>query len=373
MTKKRWIIRILLIVLIIAATAEAVWFLAPDLFKAAEPEGFVRASGRIEGRTIEVASKIPGRVVEILADEGQELKAGQVVARIASRDLEAYKKSAEANLSLWLNRREQAKLDMKLTRQQVESGISLAEAQREVAQANLEQAEAAAEQAQKDFERYEKLADDGVVPKITFDRSRLAKITAEKTLEAARKMLRQAEVNLQKARDARLTIDLKQAAVGDAERMIDSARANLEAAQSRLDDAVILAPTDGVVLERIVHPGEVINAGTPILTMVNPDDLYLKVYLPNVQTGRLRIGNQARIIPDAFPEKEFNAEVTRIAGRSQFTPKNVETKEQRINLVFEVKLGKIDNSDRRLKPGMTAEAVIKYDDSKAWDETGGEG
>ena len=364
--KKKWIIRIVIAAVVIAVVAEAIWFLAPDLFQAAEPEGFVRASGRIEGRNIEISSKIPGRVIELLADEGQELHAGEIVARISAEELEAARRGAEANLALWINRRSQAELDLKLTSRQVESGINLARAQIEVAQANLERAEAAAEQAQKDHDRYKQLSEDGVVPAVTYDQARLANISARKELEAARKTLRQTEVNLERAEDARLTIDLKRAAVADADKMIATARAGLDAAESRLADAEITAPVDGVVLERIVQTGEVINAGTPIFTMVNPDDLYLKIYVPNLETGKLKIGNQARIIPDAYPEDFFPAEVTLISERAQFTPKNVETREQRVNLVFEVKLGKIDNSARRLKPGMPAEAVVRHDDSKSW-------
>jgi HlyD family secretion protein len=364
--KKKWIIRVVIIVVVLAVAAEAIWFLAPDLFKAADQEGFVRASGRIEGRNIEISSKIPGRVVELLADEGDELEAGEVVVRISSEELEAACRSAEANLALWINRKGQAELDLRLTTRQVETGIDLARAQLESAQANLERAEAAAEQAQKDHDRYKELADDGVVPKVTYDQARLANITASKELEAAGKQVRQAEVTLQQAEDARLTIDLKRAAVADADKTIAAAQAELDAARSRLADAEIRAPAGGIVLERVVQPGEVINTGTPILTMVDPDDLYLKVYVPNIQTGKLKIGNGARIFTDAYPEEYFPAEVTRISERSQFTPKNVETKEQRVNLVFEVKLGRIDNASRRLKPGMPAEAVVRWDDSKSW-------
>jgi HlyD family secretion protein len=364
--KKKWIIRIVIFVVVLAVITEAIWFLAPGAFQTAEPEGFVRASGRIEGRNIEISSKIPGRVIELLADEGDELKAGEIVARISSEELEAAKRSAEANLALWINRKSQAELDLKLTGRQVESGINLAKAQLDVAQANLERADAVAEQAKKDHERYKQLSDDGVVPTAAYDQMRLADISAQKELEAARKTLSQAEVNLRQAEDARLTIELKRAAVDDAEKMIASAQAELDAAASRLADAVITAPVSGVVLERVVQPGEVISAGTPIFTMVDPDDLYLKIYVPNIQSGKLKIGNQARILPDAYPDRHFEAVVTLISERAQFTPKNVETKEQRVNLVFEVKLGKIDNSERLLKPGVTAEAVVRYDDSKSW-------
>ena len=371
--KKRWIIRIIIIVVVLAVVAEAVYFLGPSLFPQGAAEGFVRASGRIEGRTIEVASKIPGRVVELLADEGQELRAGEVVARISSDELVAMRKSAQANLELWISRKTQAELDLRLTSQQVESGIELAKAQLEAAQANHERAEAAAVQARKDDERYKQLADDGVVPSVTYDQAHLARISADKELEAALKTVRQAEENLKLATELRLSIQLKRAAIDDAERMIETARADLDAAESRLADAEIIAPSDGVVLERIVEPGEVVNAGTPIFTMVNPDDLYLKIYVPNEQSGKLLIGNPARITPDAYPDRRFDAEVTRIAERSQFTPKNVETKEQRVNLVFEVKLGKIDNGERRLKPGMTAEALVKFDDAVDWPASNGEG
>jgi len=368
--KKRWIVRVIIVVFVLAAAAEAVWFLAPDLFQARLPEGFIRASGRIEGRTVEVSSRIPGRVVELLADEGQELAAGDVVARISSDELTAHRRGAEANLALWSNRRRQAELDLNLTRRRIESSVSQAEAVLAAAEANLGWAAAAAEQAELDYARYRGLAADGVVPQVQLERAELLHVSARNEAEAARQAVRQAQLNLVLAEELRLTIDLKREAVAEAERMIEAAQAELEAVEARLADTVITAPISGVVLERVVEPQEVVSPGTPILTMVSPDDLYLKIYVPNVEMGRLRIGNPARITPDAFPDERFEAQVTRISERSEFTPKNVETREQRINLVFEVKLGRIDNAERRLRPGMTAEAVVKYDDSIAWHSAG---
>ena len=221
-----------------------------------------------------------------------------------------------------------------------------------------------------DYARYHGLAADGVVPQVQLERAELLRVSARNEAEATRQAVRQAQLNLGLAEELRLTIDLKREAVAETERMIEAAQAELEAVEARLADTVITAPISGVVLERVVEPQEVVSPGTPILTMVSPDDLYLKIYVPNVEMGRLRIGNPARIAPDAFPDERFEAQVITISARSEFTPKNVETREQRINLVFEVKLGRFDNAERRLRPGMTAEAVVKYDDSLAWHDAG---
>ena len=134
----------------------------------------------------------------------------------------------------------------------------------------------------------------------------------------------------------------------------------------QIADAEIRAPVDGIVLDRTTEIGEVVNVGSILLTMVNPDDLYMKIFVPTAQMNKLRLGDKARIYPDGIEDVFVEAEVTHVADRAEFTPKNVETREQRTSLVFEVRLGRIDNIERIVKPGMSAETAIRLDESIAW-------
>lgn len=146
---RKWVLIATVLAVAVIAIVAAAQYVIPNLAENTESQGLIRAGGRIEGRTFEVSSKLPGRIVELLVDEGDELEANQLVARISSEEIVAQKKGAEANLALWEARRSQAELDLVLAGRNVKAAVDQAEAQLAVAKANLAQAQAAAEQAAK--------------------------------------------------------------------------------------------------------------------------------------------------------------------------------------------------------------------------------
>ncbi len=133
-----------------------------------------------------------------------------------------------------------------------------------------------------------------------------------------------------------------------------------------LEDTTIVAPISGVIVTKIVRKGEVIASGTPLVTIINMDDLYLQIFLSTDIAGKVNLGDEARVFPDAMPDEEFKAVVDRIAAKAEFTPKNVETKSQRAKLVFQIKLKILENTNHRLKPGMPANGTIKIDKKASW-------
>lgn len=139
-------------------------------------------------------------------------------------------------------------------------------------------------------------------------------------------------------------------------------------ANADLDDTLILSPVDGVVVAQIVRPGEVVGQGTPLVTIINMDDLFLKIFLSTEFAGKVNLGDEARIFPDSMPKDGFNAYVNKVAEKAEFTPKNVETKSQRAKLVFELKLKVKENTDYKLKPGMPADGVIKIKKDVSWNK-----
>lgn len=140
----------------------------------------------------------------------------------------------------------------------------------------------------------------------------------------------------------------------------------LERVKADLEDTKVAAPVSARVISKTVEVGEVVAGGTPIVTLVNMDELYLKVFLPTEISGKVSVGDEARIFPDAFPEEAFEAVVDKVAEKAEFSPKNVETKSQRAKLVFEIKLKIKENKNYKLKPGMPAEALIRIDQDIPW-------
>ena len=199
-------------------------------------------------------------------------------------------------------------------------------------------------------------------------------------IEQAKASLRKTELNLKLfGKEYDRAIALMKAKVMEKQRFdeIESryfvAKEDFSAAMKEIDklnadlaDTTITAPISGVIVTKIVQSGEVVGVGIPLVTIINMDDLFLKAFLPMETAGKIALNDGAKIYPDAFPTEAFDAYVNKISQKAEFTPKNVETKSQRANMVFEVKLKVKENKNYRLKPGMPAEAVIRTDKNVAW-------
>ncbi|HUU53446.1 MAG TPA: efflux RND transporter periplasmic adaptor subunit [Armatimonadota bacterium] len=287
-------------------------------------------------------------------------------------------------------------------RDQAKAGLELVQAgarEEEIQQARAAAASAEAEweNAKLELERREKLVAQGAVSRQQVDFQRAAEKAARGTLEAAQARLQEAlagarteeerqaeaalaeaEANLLVARRALETakelyadrLELKQRldvaeaeqeaateARAAAEGRLESAQGALASAQKRLRDAVITAPLKGVVLLKIREPGETVGPGQPIVRLGDLDHMWLRVYVPETEINRVKLGQKAEVTVDADPGRVFPGEVTEIAQQAEFTPKNVQTREQRVKLVFGVKLS-LANPEGELKPGMPAEARI---------------
>lgn len=138
-----------------------------------------------------------------------------------------------------------------------------------------------------------------------------------------------------------------------------AAKAKLDLAQIQLNDTTIVSPIKGVVLTKAVEEGELAIAGSIIATVANLDSLDVTVYISEKNLGKIRLGQQVNIFVDSFPDEPFNGTISKISNKAEFTPKNIQTKDERTTLVFGVKI-KIDNKEHKLKPGMSADAEIKW-------------
>jgi HlyD family secretion protein len=353
----------LAVVIIVFGVVIAAWLL---MRHPSVPEGLLQINGRIEGDRITLAPKFAGRVAELAVREGDTVSAGQLLVRMDDR-------AARARLDQALAVQEtlQAQIAAQafgLDVLRAETGLAVKSAQTRIdsAEADVRRAEAANAQDGRDHLRAESLSAQGFIGPQTLERAGLAVKQSAEQRDAARAGLAQAR---QALRDAQLGPQRVRSRVAELEvtraRLKEAAAAVTEA-QSALDDLALRAPLGGTVTGRFVNLGEVVNAGTPLLELTDLGQLYLKGYLPETQIGRVRRGMGAQIHVDAFPLEPFAATLRYVSARAEFTPKEVQTVDERVKLVYEVRLYVDKNPQGRLSPGQPADGTIRWREGAAW-------
>jgi HlyD family secretion protein len=286
-------------------------------------EGIASGNGRIEAVEVDITTKYSGRLVAILAKEGDMVEAGQVLANMDVEELKAQLRQAEAEV-----------------RQARQKHIFAA--------AVVEQRKGELALSEKDLDRARRLYESKAVALQKLQHDETAEQTAKATLEAARAQL------------------------ADAEAAIEAAVAKTEEINTHMRDNVLRSPISGRVLYRLAEPGEVLPAGGKALTLLDLSDVYMTIFLPTEQAGKINIGSDARILLDALPKVVIPATVSFVASRSQFTPKEVETQTEREKLMFRVKV-KIDPALLRkhiekVKTGLPGVAYVRMDPNVQWPE-----
>ena len=353
---------VLLIVALAALVAAFLYVQMPD----AIPEGLIQANGRIEGDPITVASKVAGKIATIEAREGDAVKAGQLLVRLDGAQLRARVDQAAAAVGTLESQLASAKVGLDLLRKELPLTVDAARAGARRAQAAAAMAETNEQQARREAARLRDLVVKSIVSSQQSERAQLALDAAVSELTAAREALVQSQKQLSLAELGGDRIRGKEAEFLAVQAQLRQAKAALAEAEGLLSDLTIYAPAAGTVLVRAREPGEVVSAGAPILDLVDLDQLYLKVYVPEVHIGKLRLGLPAQIYTDAFPDQPFEATVRYISSRAEFTPKEVQTPDERVKLVYAVKLYLSANPDHRLTPGLPADAVIRWQESVPW-------
>lgn len=335
------------------------WFL-PDLLQK-PPANIIEASGRIEGREVTLAPKeIQGRVKNLLVDEGYKVEKGQLLAELESRQLDARFASLAANVANVDVQIKQASIDLSYTTKNSAASIAAAEAAVSAAAAKLARAQAVQANNKAEYERQSGLFREGVASKTVLDQATMNFQTSAADTDAAGKDLGQARANLAIAESSKDTIELKHQQVRALQEGRRAAVAQLAEARANIEEREIRAPVDGTILSRTAEVGDVVNPGSPVFVMVDMRRLYLKVYIPEPDIPKLKLGDPAEIAVDAFPGRTFPARISKIYDQAEFTPKNVETKEERVKLVFGVELT-FTQPDPALKPGMPADSVIRLE------------
>lgn len=325
MTRKRLIT--IVVVLLVAATAT--YLFAFRNASAAEPA----VSGTVEATDADLGFQVPGRIATIGPHEGDRVKAGDTLAVLDRTELAARQAQARAALDA-------ARAGLT----ELERGARSEE--RAQAQEADSTAGARLADAQRDFERTQKLFQGGAVPREAFDKSSLA-------LDVARSAKAQADEQLKLVQAGPRTerIEAQRAAV-------EQAQAAVHQADAAMDNGVIRAPFDGVVTVREREPGETIGAGTPVVTVMNLNDRWVRIYVREDRIGAVKLGQPASISTDTYAGKSYPGAVSFIASQAEFTPRNVQTAEERVKLVYAVKVRITGDSSDDLKPGMPADVKL---------------
>jgi HlyD family secretion protein len=294
----------------------------------------IHLNGRIEAPMVDLGPKVPGRVTEVLVREGDRVKAGALLVRL---DL------GETSIAV---EREQAGVRSAEARaQDLEEGSR--ESEIAVVQAELADRRAAVSLAQKEAERQRFLLDRKVGTQRDYDRARTE-------LERARAAVQVTQERLELAREGTRR---NQTAAAEAE--AQRAQAVLKQSVAVAREGEIRAPADGVIVHRLAEPGQLVGAGQPAVTMAFANRLYVRTFIPETKLGRVRMGTPASVTVDAFPGRQFPARITEISPEAEFTPKAVETKSERVNLVYAAKADLDRGWNEPLVPGQPAEVTVR--------------
>ncbi len=330
------------------------------------PEGLIQANGRIEGDHVTVSSKFPGRVLQLVVREGASVQAGELMVQLDDIQTRAQVAQARKAWQAVEARVQATHTDLAVLNLEVPLTIGRADAAVAEARAMHQRAIAMEREARSDAERYRRLAAHDNASRQQLEQAETRWDVARNDIAAARSALNQAIKRSAEAELGWKRIRAKEAEVAALEHQRDQAEAALEEVESVLADLTIRAPSTGVVMTRMVDVGEFVKQGAPMFEIVDLDHLYLKVYVPEAQIGKVRMGLPARIYTDAFPDSPFNATVRYIASQAEFTPKEVQTPEERVKLTYAVRLYLDENPEHRLTPGLPADAVIRWKESAKW-------
>ncbi len=346
MTRRGWIAAAVL-----ALVALAGYYAWSTLRGSGLPAGIASGNGRIEAVEIDISSKIAGRIAEIYVNEGDFVEVGQELARMDTAQLVARRRQAEAELA-------RAKVGVETA----ESLVRQQQAQLEAASALIEQREAELNAAETRRNRSEQLLKSNTVSQQVLDDDRAKYQAAVATVAAARAQQAAAEAGVGSAK----------AQVIDAKAAVEAADAAIESIDADLDDSILRSPRTGRVQYRVAQPGEVLSAGGRVLNLVDLTDVSMTFFLPTEQAGRVELGSEVRIVLDAIPQYVVPARATFVADVAQFTPKTVETQEERLKLMFRIKARiapeLLERYVRQVKTGLPGMAYVKVSPDAEWPE-----
>ena len=349
------------------------------------PDGVVAVSGRIEGDDSAVAPKTAGRILEVRVREGDTVNAGDTIAilddaqvraredqaRATLLEAEAKGKAAQEQIAVLQEQFEQSRLGLGQSKLDTEGRVRQAEADLATAQSELAQQEAAYQIAAFDKDAYTRLAKSGAVSErqglqasTTADQQAAVVTASKRRVEAAQAALTTAQASLSNpsVRESQVALVRRQIAqqgaeVASAAAQTQQARAQLAEAEANRQDLIVKAPFSGTVVTRAAEPGEVVTAGTAVVTLLDLNKVYLRGFVPEGEIGKVKVGQAARVYLDSDPRKPVDAYVSRIDPQATFTPENTYFRDDRVKQVVGLKL-QLKSGFGFAKPGMPADGEV---------------
>ena len=330
--------KIIPIVILLAAAAAAGVYYYPRLTQKAAPVNQLTLSGNIEAHESLVGFKVPGRIVELPVEEGQQVAQGALLARLDDADLKQRIRIDEATVGV---RESDLALTLAGTRQQE---VKAAQQTMIDAEADLAQKKLDNERAQKLFAKDEVSAQERDQAATALERAEAIFKAAQQRYNEAVEGSRKEDINIARAN-------------------LNQADATLGLSQVNLSYSILRAPSAGVVTVRQAELGEVVAPGSPVVTIADLDHIWLRAYIAETDLGSVHWGQDAVITTDTYPGKQYHGRISFISSTAEFTPKSVQTFKERVTLVYRIKID-IDNPNHELKPGMPADARIDLAASK---------
>jgi HlyD family secretion protein len=319
--------------LLLLAIGGAVVYFHPQWFRKPVAENVLKLSGNIEAHESLVSFKVTGRINALPVDEGMTMKAGDLLARLDNDD---YRQQVAIDESAIHVRDRQLALGLAGSRTQ----------DVEAAQQAVLDAQADLDQKKKDYARYQALYEKDEIPGQTRDLAATNVTRAQATYERAQEIYNEL---VEGTRKEELAVEHSN---------VHQADQNVRMSRIRLTYTVLRAPFTGVVLVRQAELGEVVSPGTPIVTLADLDHVWVRVYVPETDLGKVHWGQVVDVRTDTYPDRIYHGRVSFISSEAEFTPKSVQTEKERVTLVYRVKVD-VDNPNRELKPGMPADTIIK--------------
>jgi HlyD family secretion protein len=390
---KRRILLIVILLLVLGGVAAGVlksgWFNRGN-------DNRLAVSGNLELTQVDISFKVPGKLVELNVDEGSWVKKGMVIARIDREQVERQHNRDEAGVNSAESQLAQGQTSVQWQRQTLESDIALRRAELRAAQAQLDQllagsrpqeiqqaraavadTKAQHDQAQADWERAQELFKNDDISKQQYDqyRTRLDSTAAalrqaeerlglvvegprKEDIEAARAQVARAQAAIQASEANRLELKRREEDLMARRAEVNRARAQVAITQTQINDTVVIAPIDGVVLVKSAELGEVLAAGTTVVTIGDIDHPWLRAYINETDLGRIQLGQPAKLTTDSFPGKTYPGHISFISSEAEFTPKQIQTREERVKLVYRIKID-VENQSHELKLNMPVDAEIQ--------------
>ena len=317
---------------LLLAIGGAVVYYHPQWFRKPAPENALKLSGNIEAHESLVSFKVPGRIIALPVEEGMALKSGDLLARLDNDD---YRQQVAVDESVTRVRDRQLALGLAGSRKQ----------DVEAAQQVVLDAQADLEEKKKDLARYQALYEKDEVSAQTRDQAATNVARAQASCDRVQQLYNEL---VEGTRQEELAVERAN---------VRQADQNLHMSRIRLAYTVVRAPFDGVILTRQAELGEVVSPGTPIVTLADLDHLWVRVYVPESDLGRVRWGQAVDVRTDTYPGKIYRGRISFISSEAEFTPKSVQTEKERVTLVYRLKVD-VENPNHELKPGMPADAYI---------------